>query len=68
VKAAAKHVALLRSGTGMQKEKAAGTLMRLAANDDNHVQEAIARAGGIEPLIALVCSGTDMHKEYAAGM
>ena len=48
-----------------QKEHAARALGSLAVNADNAV--AIARAGGIAPLVALATSGTDGQKEYAAG-
>ena len=44
-------LALVRGGSEAQKEEAAGALMNLAANAENQV--AIARAGGIEPLLAL---------------
>ena len=68
-------VALVRSGTERQKVAAAraiGTLSlwlplaleTLEMITDN--QAAIARAGGIEPLVALVRSGTDRQKEAAA--
>ena len=48
----------------MQKEKAAGALQNLAVNADNKV--AIAKAGGISPLVALAYDGTDVQKEKAA--
>ena len=48
----------------MQKEKAAGALQNLAVNADNKV--AIAKAGGISPLVALAHDGTDVQKEKAA--
>uniref|UniRef100_A0A7S4G8H4 UBA domain-containing protein n=1 Tax=Eutreptiella gymnastica TaxID=73025 RepID=A0A7S4G8H4_9EUGL len=57
-------VALVRSGTDGQKEKAASALSNLALN--THNQERIATAEGIEPLVALVRSGTDGQKEDAA--
>ena len=48
------------------KEEAAGALCSLARdNPDNRV--AIARAGGIAPLVALARDGTDGQKEQAAG-
>ena len=65
VVAIAANIELVRSGTDGQKEQAAGALANLALNTDN--QAAIARAGGIEPLVALVRSGTDGQKEQAAG-
>ena len=46
-----KWVEQLRSGGGRQKEQAAAALWNLADNDDNRV--AIAKAGGIPPLVAL---------------
>jgi len=39
-------------------------LWRLAENADNQV--AIAKAGGIAPLVALARDGTDGQKKYAA--
>ena len=57
-------VALARDGTDRQKQWAAGALWNLALNADNQV--AIARAGGIEPLVALARDGTDGQKEQAA--
>ena len=42
-----------------------GSVPILVVNADN--QAAIARAGGIEPLVALARSGTDGQKEHAAG-
>ena len=58
-------VALLRGGSAVAKEEAAGALRNLACNDDNEV--AIAAAGGIVPLVELTRSGTDGAKEEAAG-
>ena len=57
-------MALARGGTEKQKENAAAALWMLAINDDNQV--AIARAGGIEPLVALARGGTEKQKEHAA--
>ena len=71
-------VALARDGTDGEKERAAAALANLAHNADNQV--AIAKAGGIAPLVALARGGTfghsprDRHlrsvyrlqKEYAA--
>ena len=54
----------MRRRKASQKENAAGALRNLACNDDN--QEAIVRAGGIAPLIALARDGTDSQKEDAA--
>ena len=51
-------IADLRSGTQAQKTGAARSLMNLAVDADN--KAAIARAGGIEPLVALARSGTDL--------
>ena len=50
-------VALARSGTEGQKERAARALWSLALDADN--KRALAQAGGIAPLIALARSGTD---------
>ncbi|KAH8047257.1 serine/threonine kinase [Aureococcus anophagefferens] len=48
------------------KEKAAGALTNLASqNADNQV--AIAKAGAVDPLVALLRTGTDGAKEHAAG-
>eukprot|EP00966_Prymnesium_polylepis_P028189 651876-Prymnesium_polylepis.1 len=58
-------VALVESGTVVQKEKAAGALIKLARNTDN--KTAIHKAGGIPPLVALMKSGTEVQKEKAAG-
>ena len=55
----------LRSGGGGQKEQAARELRLLAESADNQV--AIAKAGGIAPLVALARNGTDAQKEKAAG-
>ena len=57
-------VVLVRDGTNLDKLRAALTLYNLAENDDNKV--AIATAGGIAPLVALVNGGTDKHKLVAA--
>ena len=59
-------VELLRAGgTEAQKEEAAVALAKIALNNaDNKV--AIARAGGIEPLVALARGGTEKQKEHAA--
>jgi len=66
----------LSGGGDKRKERAAAALANLAgANDDNisnvlkhkaDVQAAIAAAGGIAPLVALVRSGTDGQKVEAA--
>ena len=73
-------VALAWSGTDAQKEWAAGALGNLADDRDPrpswdgwwrargvycYHKVAIARAGGIEPLVKLVRSGTDEQKEQA---
>ena len=50
-----KWVEQLRSGGERQKEEAAAALANLAHNADNQV--AIARAGGVEPLVALARGG-----------
>ena len=60
-----KWVEQLRSGGDRQKEEAARELWKLASNSDNN-KVAIARAGGIAPLVALVGDGTDGQKEKAA--
>ena len=46
------------------KEKASGALWNLAVNVEN--REEIARAGGIQPLVAVLRSGTDVAQEKAA--
>ena len=56
-------VALARDGTDGEKERAAAALANLAHNADNQV--AIAKAGGIAPLVALA-RGTNGQKEQAA--
>ena len=58
-------VALVRDGTALQKEHAAGALWNLAGDTDNRV--AIAQAGGIPPLVALARDGTAQQKKEAAG-
>ena len=59
-------IALLTSGTGLQKENAAAALGNIAMNYENGT--AIADGDGIPPLIALVSRpGTPMQKENAAG-
>ena len=71
-------VALARGGTDKQKEQAARALMSLASNmaynnADNKVRlkVAVAKAGGIAPLVALARGGTtDAQKgeaTYALG-
>jgi len=47
-----------------EKKEAAKILANLAWNGEN--KAAIAAAGGIPPLVALVASGSDSAKEYAA--
>ncbi|CAL1142550.1 unnamed protein product, partial [Cladocopium goreaui] len=47
-----------------EKEEAAKILANLAVNDEN--KAAIAAAGGIPPLVALVTRGSDSAKKYAA--
>ena len=59
-----KWVEQLRSGGERQKEEAAGELWSLACIIDNQV--AIAKAGGIAPLVALARDGSDGQKEWAA--
>ena len=56
-------VRMLRS-SGVAAERAAKALANLASNADSQV--AIARAGGIDPLVALARNGTDGQKEAAA--
>ena len=60
-------IALIGFGTtAVQKEKAVGALWALSFNADNQV--AIAKAGGIAPLIDLLKNGTTAkQKEFAAG-
>eukprot|EP00965_Chrysotila_dentata_P098149 3245371-Pleurochrysis_carterae.AAC.1 len=58
-------VKILRSGTSVARENAAGALGNLAASGNSEVS--IAAAGGIGPLIELVRSGTSVAKEKAAG-
>ena len=48
-----------------QKQHAANALANLAVNDDNKI--AIAKAGGIPPLVALIRDGNDTQKKHAAG-
>ena len=48
----------LRSGDERQKEDAAGALANLACNNADD-QMAIAKAGGIPPLVALARSGSE---------
>uniref|UniRef100_A0A7S3TBT1 Uncharacterized protein n=1 Tax=Emiliania huxleyi TaxID=2903 RepID=A0A7S3TBT1_EMIHU len=55
----------LSGGGDKRKEQAAAALAKLARNADNRV--AIAKAGGIAPLVALARGGTEVQKEYAAG-
>ncbi|RLN92282.1 hypothetical protein BBJ28_00022301 [Nothophytophthora sp. Chile5] len=57
-------VALVRDGTNSQKENAAEALALLAAGDDA-TQIAIAREGGIAPLVTLVGGGTFYQRMYA---
>ena len=52
-------------GTADQKQYAVGALHTLAGNDHNKV--AIAQAGGIPPLVALMRDGDDAQKQSAAG-
>ena len=54
----------MEGGTDDQKVTAANALGILARDDGNRV--AIAQAGGVPPLIALVEGGTDDQKERAA--
>ena len=62
----AELVAALSSSANPEgKEAAAAALASLAVNADNKV--AIAKAGAIEPLVALVRNGTDGQKSMAAG-
>ena len=56
---------MCRSNPDWAKQWAAGALRILARDDDNKV--AIARAGGIEPLVKLAWSGTGEQKGQAAG-
>ena len=56
-------MALLRSGTDEQKERAVEALRNLAINDDN--KAAIVAAGAIEVLLAFVQSGTQGQTEGA---
>ena len=59
-------VAVLRDGSVMGKEKAAGALSYLAVNADNKV--AIAKAeGALVGLVALLRDGSAAGKERAAG-
>ena len=60
------HVRSLRNPEASDREKkeAANSLANLAVNDQN--KAAIAAAGGIPPLVALVTSGSDSAKEQAA--
>ena len=59
-------VALVRDGTDEQKANAADALQNLACNNDAN-RVAIADAGGIAPLVALmVRDGTDEQKANAA--
>lgn len=60
-------IALVRSGTDVQKMWATSALMNLSAfNEEN--SNAIREAEGIEPLIALVRSGTEDQKDDAIGV
>ena len=56
-----KWVAQLRCGGDRQREQAARGLCSLASNSDNN-KVAIAKAGGIAPLVALARGGTDGQK------
>ena len=56
---------LAHDGTDGQKEMTAGALMCLADNADN--KAAIAKEGGIAPLVALARNGTEKQKERALG-
>jgi hypothetical protein len=59
-------VTLVRDGNDAQKEKAAGALWSVSANNaDNKLL--IASCGGVPPLVTLVRDGTDAQKEKAAG-
>ena len=73
-------VALIRDGNDAQKQSAAGALQKIArpsgyrTSSISHVQNiardnqvAIAKAGGIPPLVALIRDGTNAQKERAAG-
>ena len=62
-----KHIDVLsRKGVaGKAMEEAAEALRKLSLNADNKV--AIAKEGGLKPLIALLTSGTPVGKEKAAG-
>jgi hypothetical protein len=62
-----KGVALLRDGDVECKMNAAGALASLA-EDDAANQAAIRAAGGIKPLVALVCDGDVAFKTNAAGV
>ena len=57
-------MALARGTDGQKKENAAAALANLACNADNQV--AIAKEGGIAPLVALARGGTDGQKKVAA--
>ena len=59
-------MALAGGGTDEQKAIAADALRTLAFGDDD-VQVAIAQAGGVAPLVALVRDGTSAQKTAAAG-
>ena len=60
------HVRSLRNpeASDREKEEATKSLANLATDDQNNA--AIAGAGAIPPLVALVTSGSDSAKEYAA--
>ena len=51
---------------GVAREEAAGTLMNLAACDDN--KGAIVGAKALGPLLAVLTDGTDAAKEHAAAL
>ena len=59
-------MALLRDGSAVGKEKAAGALWNLAVNADNKV--AIAKEeGALAALVALLREGSAVGKDNAAG-
>ena len=63
---ASRHISILKDAgaSGKVKEKAAAALRNLSLNADNKV--AIAKAGGLPPLIKLLGDGTPVGKEKAA--
>ena len=57
----------MRSGSADAKEKAAGALFSLAFDNDANAT-AIAAAGGIAPLVRLLCRGSAAAQEAAVGV